>query len=431
MLRKLVKTDGFSRRAFLELAAKAAFGLSIIPATRLFGAEKGAAAAAKSGGRAKRVIYLFMNGAMSHLDTFDVKPAGEASGESKPIDTNVPGVRYSSLFPQLAKQADKIAVVRSLYTETGAHEQGRYIMRTSYKPIATTRHPTLGAWAQKILGKQNPSLSDYVVIDGEAQHPGAGFLDPSYNPIPIGDPNAGLQNTKAPDYVSDELFGSRMRLIDRFDRTFQRRFPLRKVEAYNDFYDQATRLLASSDLKAFDLNRAPAEIRDKYGRNPFGQGCLLARRLVENDVRFVEVSSNGWDHHRDIYEVLPGKAGVLDVALSALLSDLKDKGLLGETLVVLATEFGRTPKINENAGRDHHPGVFSCLLAGGGIKGGIVHGSSDANGHSPEDDAVSVSDFNATIARAMGLPLDEDQYSPAGRPFKVAHDGEAIAALFA
>jgi uncharacterized protein (DUF1501 family) len=147
-------------------------------------------------------------------------------------------------------------------------------------------------------------------------------------------------------------------------------------------------------------------------------------------VRFVEVSSNGWDNHRDIYEVLPERAGMLDVALAALLTDLNDRGLLGDTLVVLATEFGRTPVINENAGRDHHPGVFSGLLAGGGIRGGQVYGSSDDAGHSPQDDPVSVESFNATIAQAMGLPLDKEQFAPNGRPFKVAHDGEAIAKLF-
>jgi hypothetical protein len=303
-------------------------------------------------------------------------------------------------------------------------------MRTSYKPIATTRHPTLGAWAQKILGKQNKDLSDYVVVDGEALHPGAGFLEPAFNPIPIGDPDAGLQNTKSPEYLSAGSFRTRMRLIDQFDKSFRERYRQRKVDAYNEFYEQATRLMASSDLKAFDLNEESSELRDKYGRNPFGQGCLLARRLVEHNVRFVEVSSNGWDNHRDIYEILPERAGMLDVALATLLTDLKDKGLLDSTLVVLATEFGRTPVINENAGRDHHPGVFSGLLAGGGIKGGQVYGSSDDAGHSPQDDAVAVGDFNATIAQAMGLPIDQEQIAPSGRPFKVAHDGTPIAKLF-
>lgn len=433
--------DGFSRRSFIELAARATLGVSVIPATSLFARadsrglvrERSGARTSTSGAtgpRAKHVIYLFMNGAMSHLDTFDVKPGKEAGGEATAIDTSVTGMQLSNFLPELAKQADSLAVVRSLYTETGAHEQGRYLMRTSFKPIATTRHPAMGAWAQKILGKQNKNLSDFVVIGGEAQHPGAGFLEPSFNPIPIGDPNTGLQNTKPPEYLSDSLFNTRMRLIDQFDQTFQRRYRQRKVEAYNEFYDQATRLMSSSDLKAFDLNEEPDELRDKYGRNPFGQGCLLARRLIENDVRFVEVSADGWDHHRDIYENIPEKAGLLDVALSSLLSDLRDKGLLDETLVAVATEFGRTPKINENAGRDHHPGVFSGALAGGGIQGGRVYGSSDDDGHSPEDDPVSVGDFNATIAYALGIPLDQEYFSPSGRPFKVAHDGVAIEALF-
>lgn len=436
MARAHTDRDGVSRRSFIERAAQISLGVSIIPSSLFASASQPKSASATPPGRpatpprAKHVIYLFLNGAMSHLDTFDVKPTGDASGESKPIDTNVTGMKFSGFLPRLAKVADTLAVVRSLYTETGAHEQGRYLMRTSYKPIATTRHPALGAWAQKILGKQNKKLSDYVVIDGEAQHPGAGFLDPSFQPIPIGDPNAGLQNTKPPKYVSDDVLRTRMRLIDKFDDSFQRKYPQTKVEAYNEFYDQATRLMASSDLKAFDLNQETEATRDGYGRNPFGQGCLLARRLVEHDVRFIEVSSNGWDHHRDIYDVLPERAEMLDTALASLLADLRTKGLLDQTLVVLATEFGRTPKINENAGRDHHPGVFSCALAGGGIHGGRFYGSSDAAGHSPEDNPVSIADFNATIAYALGLSLDAEQISPSGRPFKVAHDGQPIEELF-
>ena len=221
-----------------------------------------------------------------------------------------------------------------------------------------------------------------------------------------------------------------MKLIDTFDSAFQKKFPQRQVDAYNDFYRQATQLMSSEDLKAFDISQESEKVRADYGDDRFGQGCLLARRLVEHNVRFVEVALDGWDHHVDLYERLPEKAAALDQALSALLKDLQSKGLLKETLVVLATEFGRSPKINANGGRDHHPGVFSGLLAGGGIKGGRFFGTSDKDGHSPEEDPVAVADFNATIAHAMGLPLAQEITSPSGRPFKVAHDGVPLVNLF-
>jgi hypothetical protein len=282
----------------------------------------------------------------------------------------------------------------------------------------------------RLQGRRNRSLPDNVTIGVEARHPGAGFLDPSLSPIPIGDPAAGLQNTKSPSYLTDKAFDQRMKLIGTFDSAFQKKFPQRQVDAYNDFYRQAVQLMSSEDLKAFDISQEPEKVRASYGDDRFGQGCLLARRLVEHNVRFVEVALDGWDHHVDLYDRLPEKAAALDQGLSALLKDLAGKGLLKDTLVVLATEFGRSPKINPNAGRDHHPGVFSGLLAGGGIQGGRFYGSSDKDGHSPHDDPVAVADFNATIALALGLPLEQEITSPSGRPFQVAHDGVPLTKLF-
>jgi hypothetical protein len=271
------------------------------------------------------------------------------------------------------------------------------------------------------------------LIGGEARHPGAGFLEPTYTPVPVGDPNAGLQNTVTPKYLTEESFDKRMDLISKFDSDFRKKYPQKQVEAYSEFYKQANQLIHSEQLKAFDLNQEKAEVRDKYGRDSFGQGCLLARRLVDQNVRYIEINLGGWDMHTDIYQKdkLPGRAAILDRAASVLINDLKSKGLLKNTLVVLGTEFGRTPRINANGGRDHHPGVFSGFFAGGGIHGGHFHGKSDKNGFSPEDDDVTIADFNATIAYALGLPLEEQFFSKSGRPFKVAHDGKPLARLFA
>jgi hypothetical protein len=424
----LAKLDGIGRRQFLENTARSVLGVSLLPALE---SAVAAAPAGNKGGKAKRLIYLFMTGGMTHLDTFDLKPGHENQGQTRPGKTNVPGKQISEFLPTLAGQFDKIAAIRSMYTETGAHEQGQYMMRTSYKQIATTRHPSMGPWIQRLQGRQNKALPDTVTISAPARHPGAGFFDPTFSPLPIGDPNRGLEDTIPPAYLTNESFEKRISLIDKFDKKFRKRYPVKKVKAYTDFYSQATSLLSSGELKAFDLNEEKNEDRNRYGRNTFGQGCLLARRLIENNVRCVEVTCGGWDMHSNLFSAgtLPSRAGLMDRAVGNLLKDLAERNLLDETLVVLTTEFGRSPVINYNAGRDHHPAVFSAMLAGGGIKGGQFYGKSDDEGHSVDEDGVLPADFNATIATALGLPLDKVIVSSTGRPFKVAHDGEAITKL--
>lgn len=428
-MREIVsKLDGLDRRRFMEYAAKAAFGVSVLP---IFGGSTAAAAPTPLPGKAKRLIYLFMNGGMTHLDTFDLKPGHENQGATRGIKTSVPGVQISQHLPNLAGQFDKIAAIRSMHTQTGAHEAGEYIMRTSYDQIATTVHPSMGPWIQKFNGRNSKTLPDTVLVSAPARHPGAGFLDPTFSPLPIGDPNRGLENTQSPGYLTESSFEKRMSLIDGFDKKFRETYKVRKVKTYTDFYAEATSLLSSEELKAFDLNLESNEDRDRYGRDSFGQGCLLARRLVENNVRCVEVTCGGWDMHSDIFNAnaISRRAGIMDQGMGNLIKDLDEKGLLDETLIVLATEFGRSPKINYNAGRDHHPAAFSVALAGGGIKGGQLYGTSDAEGHNVDDNGVTPADFNATIATALGLPLEKVIHSPTGRPFKVAHDGEPVAAL--
>ena len=423
----MAQIDGVSRRSFLHAAAKSFLGVSLVPALGpLAGVANGAEAA---GGKAKNIIYLFMNGGMTHLDTFDLKPGSEVKGETKPITTNVTGMHLSEPLPTLASKMEHIAIVNSMFTETGAHEPGRYFMRTSYKEIATTRHPCMGVWAEKILGRRNKDLPDSVVINGEARHPAAGFMEPSLSPLPVGNPNEGLKNTKMPDYVTDEAFQRRLEMAAKFDRAFHKKYNTLPVQAYDDYYAQAARLLNSEGLKNFDLNEEEAEVRDAYGRGTFGQGCLLARRLVESGVRYVEIDYGGWDMHNEIATAIENRGTEFDTGLGQLMTELEERDMLKETVIVVATEFGRTPRINQNAGRDHHPGVFSCMLAGAGIKGGQFYGKSDKDGQSVEENGVAVADFNATIATTLGLPLKKEFFSPAGRPFKVAHDGAPIADL--
>jgi hypothetical protein len=421
----VLEEGSLARRAFLGQAARAAFGITLLDSL----AGRPATAAPAAGGT--NVIYLMMRGAMSHIDTFDPKPGREEQGETKAIATKLPGVMFGEHLPLLAGLADRLAVIRSLTTETGAHEQGTYLMRTSYAQLNSIRHPAFGSWALHVLGKRSRDLPGYVLVGNGNEHPGCGFLDPAVTPVPLADPERGLENIARPAYLSQANFERRLSLAERIDGDFKRHYAGRQIEAYDQMYADAVRLMGSGDLAAFDISKEDAATRARYGRSRLGQGCLLARRLVESGVRCVEVEMGGWDMHRDLWEELPEKVGELDTAMAALIEDLAARGLLGSTLVVLATEFGRTPKVNENAGRDHHPAVFSCVLAGAGVKPGVVHGASDAAGRLPDRDAVSVADFNATIAAACGMPWEQEFVAPNGRPFKIGNDGTPVAAVLA
>jgi hypothetical protein len=420
------------RREFMKTIARQTLGVSFagsVAAPGLFGEVK--AATKTPPGKAKHIIYLFMDGAMSHLDTFDPKVGVEEAGETKPIQTRVPGIQFGDRFPKLAYLAGAIAVVRSLSTETGAHDKGKYLMRTSYKQINSIQHPAIGAWMVSEVGRLNQDLPGNYLIGGSNRHPGAGFLEPSLAPVPIANAAAGLENTSLPKYLPPELFDRRLNLASRFDEAFQKRRQNRQVEAYNQLYLEARRLIGSEHLKVFDIKEEPQAVRDAYGNNQLGQACLLARRLVQSGARFVEVNYGGWDMHQDLYGRLDEKAGHLDNALGNLMRDLHAKGLLDETLIVLTTEFGRKPKLNVNAGRDHHPGVFSSLLIGAGIRGGQVYGASDKRGFSVKENHVSIAEFNTTIAAAAGLPFDEERYAPNGRPFKIGGGSDPVKALLA
>lgn len=405
--------DSLSRRAFVERMAKAAMGVSLLPGADLAFGQSG-------GGKAKHVIYLFMAGGMTHHETFDPKPGTEAGGRTESIKTAVPGIHFAQYLPRLAERAADLAVVRTLQQRTADHRGATYWMRTSYEARATIIHPSLGPWAQRLLGKSHPTLPDSVVIGGGGQHPGAGFLGPDYEPLPIGDPQGGLPNSSISRTVSESLFERRLKMMETFGSDFNRKFQHEEVQAYNQFYDHALALMKSSDLEVFDLSGEPAAKREAYGMNQFGQGLLLAKRLVTRGVRFVEVVKGGWDMHNDLWNSIETTAGQLDQAVATLIDDLKAEGKFDETLIVLTTEFGRTPLPNANAGRDHHSLCFSGMLAGGGIRGGQVHGASDERGHAPVEDMVEQKDFNATIAQACGLRLDQVIYSPSGRPFMIA-----------
>jgi hypothetical protein len=421
--------NDLSRREFLNGVAKSCLGVSaIITADQLMGSEL-----PKHVPTARSVIFLYMAGGMTHVDTLDPKPGNsEVMGETTAIKTSADGVQLGHWLPKTATQMHNATVVRSLNTNQGAHAQANYLLHTSYQRRGTIIHPTMGAWVSRFTEKINNTLPSNVRINGGSDILGAGYFEKKHGPLPLGNPSAGIQNVSKSEYVKQDMYDKRLDVAGKFNKSFIGKYPQKQIRAYTDLYDDATRLMRSDDLKAFDLTREPQEIRDEYGDDNFGQGCLLARRLVESGVRFVEVQLGGWDMHNQVFDALETRAATLDNGLSALLNDLERRGLLNQTLVVLASEFGRSPEVKAGRiGRDHHPSAFSALLAGGGVKSGHVHGVSDERAHYVEEKGVGMEDLNATIAHVMGLRVNKTIFSPGGRPFKVAHDGQVITDILA
>jgi hypothetical protein len=424
-----LKSDEPTRRAFLSHAARTLLGVHLVP---MFGPTISAAPAATA--KAKHIIYLFMAGGMSHVDTFDPKPKKKTiMGKTETIATKADGIQVGHYLPKTADIMNKVCVVNSMNSTQGAHEQGSYTMHTSYDMRGTIQHPSLGAWVLKLGGRIHPELPGFVAIDSSPDHVGGGFFGAKYAAAPIGNATDGLKDSRRHDSVSADDFQRRLSLADRLNRDFHQKFPNADVKAYEELYREAVALMNSKDLDAFDIRKESQATRNLYGDSRFAQGCLLARRLVEKGVRFVEVQLGGWDTHYDNFTGVEGRCREFDQAYAALITDLEARGKLAETLVVVATEFGRTPELNEqhNGGRDHHPSAFTCLLAGGGVKGGYRHGETDATGSRVRKDMVSVPDFNATIAHALGLPTDKILYSPTRRPFQIAHTGKPVTSLFA
>lgn len=427
MSNEFLSFDPHSRRSFLERCARTAFGLSILPAFQGMEALGAAAPAARGPGfgSARNIIFLQLVGGMSHIDTFDPKE-GSSKGPKGALSAKG-GMQISEFLPKTAAASDKICVVRSMTAKIGVHAAAQYFMRTGFEQRGTVRHPNLGAWAQHYLGPSHKTLPSSVCINRNSDH-GNGIFPATYTPLPILDPDAGLQHSATPGGL--EATQKKLAIMDKLDRLFRERYPDENVKAYSDFYENTMTLLKSSDLKIFDLAAEPAALRDSYGRSKFGQGCLLARRLVQGGVRFVEVTSGGWDMHTGLDDRMEELGGEFDQAFAALLGDLDARGLLQSTLVVVATEFGRKPEFT-GGGRGHYPKVFSTVLAGAGVKRGYVYGASDAKGADVADKDVSVGDFHATIGWAAGLPIDQPAMSPSGRPFTVGNKGKPLAEVFA
>ncbi len=426
--------NDFDRRRFVQLAASSFLGVSAGSSIGFNAgdvlAEPNVQSPSPRSKPAKQLIYLFMAGGMSHIDTFDMKPGHENQGATRPIHTTVDGIRVSSHLPNLARHADKLCIVNSLTSTAGDHEKGNYFMHTSYEQRATIRHPGLGAWAQKTQGKLNDTMPGSVFIGKESRfHGSGGFFEPEYEPLAISDPRFGLKYSHRT--VQAERFDRRLKMASDLDADFLERYGSKPVRAYGDMYEDAVRLMESDDLAAFNIHSEDTATKERYGDDPFGQGCLLARRLIESNVRSVEVSYTGWDTHADNFTAMPLLCSTMDQGVGALLEDLDRVGKLNDTVVVLTTEFGRTPIPNQNRGRDHYPKAFTSILIGGGFKGGYIYGKTSEGAEEVAESPVTIPDFNATIAYALGIPIRKELFSPTGRPFTVAHKGEPVVDLFA
>ena len=425
--------DELSRRQFMVNAARSYLGVSVAPMLGASLATQVSAQNIRPGAKAKSVIFLNMAGGMSHIDTFDVKPKSKSiQGPTEVVDTNVPGIQIAKNLEKTGQVMDKLCVINSMTSTQGAHEQGQYQLHKNYAPRGTIVHPSLGSWVLKLGGRINESIPGYVAVRSNAGSVSGGFFGANYSAVPIGQATEGLKNSLRHGSVSEADFDARLSLASKLNAEFHSQYNQKQVKAYDGLYQEAVKLMKSEDLKAFDITQEPSEVKAAYGEGQFNQGCLLARRLVQHGVRFVEVTLEGWDTHYDNFNEVRNRCQILDQAYATLIQDLEKNGLLDSTVVALGTEFGRTPEIKEdhNMGRDHHPQAFTCVLAGGGIKGGQLYGSTDRRGKKVAEKPVTHQNFSATIGHALGLDLNKTVYSPSKRPFWIADKAEPISEIF-
>jgi len=389
-------------------------------------------------GTAKSIIHIFLPGGLAQQESFDPKPFAplEYRGEMQSIETKLSGVRFGQMFPQMAQIADKICVINSMTHGEAAHERGTHNMFTGYRPSPALQYPSIGSVLSQQLGSRN-NLPPYVCVPNVPnEFAGSGYLSSAFAPFALGsDPaNKGfkVRDLELPNGVDDSRFASRRSALEAINDYFRKRESSDQIAAMDSFYDSAYSLISAPEARdAFDLDKESDALRDKYGRNTAGARMLLARRLVEAGVRLVNLTYGGWDMHDNIVNGFRNQAPNFDQAFSQLVKDLEERGHLDETLIMVSSEFGRTPKMNATAGRDHWPKVFSVVLAGGGIKPGQVYGSSNATASEPEKDPVSVEDLFTTVYHTLGIVADKELMSPGNRPIEIVDNGKVIKELLA
>ena len=372
-------------------------------------------------------IVLWMNGGPSHLDTFDPKPGSKSYGPANAIKTRATNIQISEHLPLLAAQMDKVALLRGVSSKEGNHQRAQELAHTGRAPNPTVKAPSIGSWILKRTKVPALDIPAFVSLGGVSA--GAGFFGSSYDPFVVATPGSLPDDLAPARPIAASREASRRQLLDAMDSDFATSTGDAHVRARQDLYKRARTMMASSAVQAFDVASEPEAARTAYGDSAFGRGCLVARRLVEVGVPFVEVTLDGWDTHQNNFERTEKQMGMLDPGFATLLSDLEARHLLEKTLVVCMGEFGRSPRINGDEGRDHHPGAFSIAMAGAGIRGGMVHGATDAEGEKVVSGNVSVPDVVATMASLMGLDPTTVEVTPAGRPIYVTEGGKPIASV--
>jgi hypothetical protein len=395
-------------------------------------------AADSSYGKTKSVLHVFLPGGMAHQESFDPKPYAplEYRGSFKTIKTAIPGEVFCEAVPQIAKVADKITVIRSMSHGEAAHERGTHNMFTGYRPSPAIHYPSLGSVVSHELGSRK-ELPPYVCIPNQPnQYAGTGYLSSSFGPFSLGsDPASGgfkVRDLSLPSGVDDARFARRRTALEAVNEHFASKEKSDALSAMDTFYDRAYSLISSPEAReAFNLNAEDAKLRDEYGRNQAGQRLLMARRLLAAGVRVVSVTYGGWDFHNNIVDGTKRAMPALDQAFAALIRDLDRSGQLDETLVMLSSEFGRTPKINRTSGRDHWPKVFSVALAGGGVPRGAIFGTSDATAAEPDSEAIGPADLFATIYHLLGIDFKKRLLAPGDRPIDIVRGGKIRRGLIA
>jgi hypothetical protein len=417
---------GVSRRNFLHYVSTGALAAGTLDFCALMSVR-----AADLRQQGMSLILLWMQGGPSQFETFDPKPGTENGGPTEAIDTAVSGIRIAKGWEKTAAQMRDIALIRSMTNKEGEHARATYQLHTGYVPTGTVRHPSLGCAIAKEIAFPDHDLPAVVSIGqggGPGGFVGSGFLGVDYDPFQV--PNAGQLPQDVAVPVATARFERRLGLLGNLEDDFAARGGELAVADHKKLYEKTKKLILSPDVKAFELGSESQAIRDLYGDSAFGRGCLLARRLVEAGVTFVEVRMPGWDTHQDNFTAVSNLAAQTDPGLAALVADLKQRGLLERTLVVWMGEFGRTPRINSQKGRDHYPRAFSAALAGGGVRGGQVIGASTDDGTAVKSDPVSVPDLFSTICKSLKVDPQKENVSPIGRPLKIVDGGKPVAKLF-
>jgi hypothetical protein len=378
--------------------------------------------------RGMACILLWMGGGPSQFETFSPKPGHENGGDTKAIATSVPGIQIAAGLPNVARVTDKLAIIRSMTSKEGSHPRASFLLHHGYLPMGGVKFPTLGSNVAHQIGDPTFDLPNFVRIGGRrADLGGAGFLGVDYDPLVLQNPERRPENTQLA--TREERFARRLELLERIDADFGAVEAADLVADHRKLIRKSSEMIKSPQMTAFDLEQESDKMRDAYGRSRVGAGCLLARRLVEAGVTFVEVNVEGWDTHEDNFNRTAERNGLIDQPMAQLITDLDERGMLDRTLVIWMGEFGRTPRINPRAGRDHFPRAFNVALAGGGVRGGQVVGETDAGGVEVANRPVTVSDLFRTIYTALGIDADHENMSRIGRPIKLVDGGEVVREL--